>query len=357
MSNHIALAIALLLSVATAACAPESGSQPAAAVDGTDANQSNEPSPVVAVIGDREITLDELDTFARQSLFDRETRNGEESKLYELRASMIDRLIDTTLVEEAAAAEQMTPSEFLESRVIAEHDVSDEEVRAYYDANQDRMGDRAYEDLVDRIRDFLRSQRAGDVVAKLRTDAGARVLMEPPRIQVAATGPAKGPANAPVTIVEFSDFQCPYCQRVLPTLDSIVEAYPEQVRVVFRHLPLDRIHPRARAAAEASACADKQGSFWPYHDRVFANNRALADADLEQYATDVGLDVDAFRQCVSDREFQAVVATDSDDAEQLGLTGTPAFFINGIPVRGAVPLEKFVSIIDSELARAATPSG
>lgn len=357
MSNRIAFALAALL--CAAACTPESA--PPSAVAETAAQSedvSGEVSPTVAVIGDRAITMDELDEYAKEKLFEQET--GDASKLYELRRSMVGRLVDETILESAAAERQLSVSDYLRERVLDEDDVTDEEVRAYYDENVEQMGGRSFEDISDRIRDYLRSQRAGELIAKLREDSGARVTLAPPRIEVAATGPAKGPEDAPVTIITFSDFQCPYCKRVVPTLEQLVSTYPEQVRVVFRNLPLDRIHPRARPAAEAAACADAQGRFWDYHDHLFANNRALEDADLEKYAGEVGLDLDAFRKCVADREFQQLVEDDSAVAEQLGLTGTPAFFVNGIPVRGAKPLEDFVELIDAELARApnaSTPSG
>ena len=167
------------------------------------------------------------------------------------------------------------------------------------------------------------------------------------------------PDDAPVTIVEFSDFQCPYCQRVVPTMKEIHKLYPDQVRIVFRHLPLDRIHGRARPAAEASACADQQDKFWEFHDILFENNRALSDQDLLKYAADVGLNVAAFEKCVADREFQATVQSDAEAAADLGLRGTPAYFINGIAMRGAKPFEEFVRVIETELAlqRLTAPSG
>jgi protein-disulfide isomerase len=192
------------------------------------------------------------------------------------------------------------------------------------------------------------------LIADLREAAGTQILLEPIRIDVAATGPMLGSAEAPVTIIEFSDFQCPYCKRVVPTVHEILKRYPDQVRIVFRHLPL-RIHKRARAAAEASACADHQGKFWEYHDVMFENNRDLTGADLERYAEEVELDMDAFRKCAADRQFQQIVESDAQTALELGLSGAPAFFINGVPMRGARPLQDFVKLIDAELARRSTP--
>jgi protein-disulfide isomerase len=176
------------------------------------------------------------------------------------------------------------------------------------------------------------------------------IHIEAPRIDVAATGPAKGPADARVTIVEFSDFQCPFCQRVLPTLERVLETYPEDVRIVYRHLPL-RSHGRARPAAEASLCAADQDGFWPYHDALFANTKALADEDLVRYAAESGLDAERFQRCLEERRFAAQVDEDAAAARGAGITGTPAFVVNGILLSGARPFEDFARVIDAELDR------
>jgi protein-disulfide isomerase len=196
-------------------------------------------------------------------------------------------------------------------------------------------------------------QRVGQAVAAIYGRSQVEILLEPPRVAVAAVGPAKGPADAPVTIIEFSDFQCPYCKRALPTLSQLLEKYPEKIRVVYRHLPLEGIHPRARPAAAASVCAEDQGRFWDYHDLVFENNRALEDADLESYAGRAGLDVESFKQCIADGRHRERIDADIEAATQAGITGTPAFVVNGIVMRGAKPLDDFAVVIDAELARAA----
>jgi protein-disulfide isomerase len=186
-------------------------------------------------------------------------------------------------------------------------------------------------------------------------------MLEPPRVSVAAEGPSLGPADAPVTIIEFSDFQCPYCGRASNTVKQIHERYPKQVRIVYRHLPLDSIHPHARPAAEAAACANAQSRFWEFHDKIFANQRALSAPDLQRYAKEVGLDVAAFDQCVTERKFQALVDLDLKAANTAAAAagkrslGTPAFFVNGILVSGAKPAEEFYRLIDAELARAGVP--
>jgi protein-disulfide isomerase len=212
------------------------------------------------------------------------------------------------------------------------------------------MGGRPLDEMRDRISAFMKQQRVVTIVGDLRDQAAAEILLEPARIEVEAIGPSKGPDDAVVTIVEFSDFQCPYCGRVVPTIDQVLAKYPTQVRFVYRNLPLS-IHPRAQAAAEAAACAGNQGNFWDYHDLIFANRSAVSDEDLELHASELALDMQAFRQCVQNRETQQIVEGDIAAAESLRISGTPSFVVNGIPLHGAQSLEAFSEVIDAEIAR------
>ena len=171
------------------------------------------------------------------------------------------------------------------------------------------------------------------------------------RVQVSADDdPSWGNADAPVTIIEFSDFQCPYCRVFYQTtLVTLLERYPKQVRFVYRDFPLASIHPQATLAAEASQCAHAQGRFWEFHNAVFANIDRLGPDLYQSLAISMDLDKERFAACVNSREFSAEVEKDFNDARALGVTGTPTFFINGIPLVGAQPLEVFVEIIDREL--------
>lgn len=163
--------------------------------------------------------------------------------------------------------------------------------------------------------------------------------------------PIMGPEDAPVTIVEFSDFQCPYCQRSADeVLPLVFEEYGDQVRLVYRDFPLTQIHPQALPAALAAECADDQDKFWEYHDLLFANQNALDDASLKAYAAEVGLDEAAFDQCYSSQEHLDEVRTDYQDGLTYGVSGTPAFFVNGLRIVGAQPFTVFQQAIDQALA-------
>ena len=159
-----------------------------------------------------------------------------------------------------------------------------------------------------------------------------------------------GPQDASVTIVEFTDYQCPFCGKVHPTVKKLLDEYPDDLRVVMKHNPLP-IHPLAPGAAKAAIAAGKQGKFWEMHERIFANQRKLGDADLRAHATALGLDLEQWDKDRASSEVAAVIASDQAEARRLGSTGTPAFFVNGRYLSGAQPYEVFKQRIDAELAK------
>jgi protein-disulfide isomerase len=165
--------------------------------------------------------------------------------------------------------------------------------------------------------------------------------------------PAQGPEDASVTIIEFSDFQCPYCARFQSeTLPQILTDYGDRVRFVYRDFPLTGLHENALKAAEASECADEQGAYWKYHDLLFQNQSALDDASLKNYAASLGLDTATFNQCLDSDKYMSEVQKDEQDGITAGVQGTPAFFINGMPLSGAQPYSAFQAAIDAALAEA-----
>ncbi|MBI2898340.1 MAG: thioredoxin domain-containing protein [Deltaproteobacteria bacterium] len=163
--------------------------------------------------------------------------------------------------------------------------------------------------------------------------------------------PARGAADAPVTIIEFADFECPFCSRVTETLRRILETYPGRVRLVFKQNPLP-FHTNAQLAAEAALAAGAQGRFWEMHDLMFRNQTALGRADLERYAVEIGLNLGAFRRALDSGEHRQAILRDQELATRLGARGTPSFFINGRPVRGAQPYDAFRTVVDEQIAAA-----
>ncbi len=162
--------------------------------------------------------------------------------------------------------------------------------------------------------------------------------------------PSIGPADAPVTIIEFSDFQCPYCaQWHQQVYQQLMAAYPGQIRFVYRDYPLPN-HTEAQPAAEAAECAGDQGAYWKFHDVLFGRQYGFGRSAYEQYATDLGLDLTAFTQCLDSRRYQGEVEADAVDAAKAGISSTPSFVINGRLLIGALPFADFKSVIDEELS-------
>jgi protein-disulfide isomerase len=154
-----------------------------------------------------------------------------------------------------------------------------------------------------------------------------------------------------VTIVEFSDFECPYCGGLFPTLKQVEKNYPQQVRIVYRQFPLNNLHPHAQKAAEASLCANDQQKFWEFHDSMFSNQRELSVPDLKQRAADLKLDTAMFNQCLDSGRHAAAIQLDIDEGARNGVSGTPALFINGRLLSGNQPYGEIKEVIDDELQR------
>jgi len=161
--------------------------------------------------------------------------------------------------------------------------------------------------------------------------------------------PTRGPDTASVKIVEWSDFECPFCRRVGPTLDQIEETYGDDVQIAFKHMPL-AMHRRARPAHAAAEAAGRQGKFWEMHDLIFANQREMSEAKYEEYATELGLDTDQFKRDVASAQVEQRIDADYAEATKLGVTGTPAFFVNGRFLSGAQPFNSFKVLIDEEIS-------
>ena len=160
-----------------------------------------------------------------------------------------------------------------------------------------------------------------------------------------------GPEDALITIVEFSDYQCPFCERwYTQVYKQLLAAYPGKIRFVYRNLPLTQIHPQAMPSAEAAMCAGEQNAYWQFHDQLFTNQNSLGDALYTQLATDLGLDVATFQECITSHKYQSQIQADMDFAIGLGVQSTPTFFINGLAMVGAQPLTSFTQLIDKELA-------
>jgi protein-disulfide isomerase len=309
----------------------------------------------LAVVDGQPVTEQDILPLIRGKLLQLRTQE------YQIKEDAVQDTIDQRLLEKAAKAKGVSVEKLLQQEVFSKvAEPSDHEVESFYEAQKSRIH-RSLADIEPQIKAFLRSrkeaQARSDYLQALRAKANIKILLTPPRVQV-GIDPARvlGKADAPVTVVEFSDYQCPFCKRALPVLKELLAKYPEKVRLGYRDFPLGSIHPRAEAAAEASRCAGEQGRFWPYHDLLFEHQTKLDDASLQDYARQLGMDAPRFEHCLKSHKYRAAVQQDLEKGKQLGISGTPAFFIDGIPLMGARPLGSFTSIIDQELARPSTTS-
>jgi len=312
------------------------------------------PTDVVATVGTTSITLAQLDDAALQQPAGSFGNMKLSQALYEARRMALDEVVGNTLLDQEASARGVKRDAVITQEISGKvAPPTEAEIAAWYQANQGRVQGATLDQVRAPIRSLLlqeRTQAARDAFLNtLKAKTAVRTMLEPPRQAVkAADSPAKGPSNAPVEIIEFSDFQCPYCLRANPSVKQVLDTYGDRIHFVYRNYPLPN-HPNARPAAEAAQCANEQGKFWPYHDQLFANPARLGDADLKQNAATLGLDTGKFNACFDAHKYKDVVDADIKAGNDAGVSGTPAFFVNGRALSGAQPFDVFKRVIDEEL--------
>ena len=324
----------------------------------TEAQSSKPPaaSDVVATVGATPITLAEIDERAMKQAASNFGSLTLAQALYEARRGAIEDLVGDRLVDMEAKATGLDRVALLRREIEAKVvPPTDTDIAAWYAANPQRVQGAPLDQVTAPIRALLLQERTRTAQAQyldqLKAKTAVAISLDPPRLKVADAGrPARGPSGAPVEIVEFSDFQCPFCLQAHPTIAKVLSTYGDRIRFVYRHYPLPN-HADARPAAEASACAAEQDKFWPYHDRLFGNQTKLGAADLKQHASALELDRAQFDACVDSHKYAKYVDEDLAAGEDAGVSGTPAFFINGRVLGGAQPFEAFTRVIDEELTR------
>lgn len=321
------------------------------------ATHAQSDGPVVGRVGDRAITMAELDAAWRSN--DAASRMRMLQELYETRKRTLDVVIGEILIEREAVSRGTSRDELLARELPARTlPITDEDVARVYERNRRAFPDMTEEEMAPQIRAFLAQQRPMQALHAYMADlrAGAddvRVELDPPRtaVEIGEDDPARGPAGAPVEIVEFSDFQCPFCQRLTGALDRLKAEFGDEVRLVFKDYPLPN-HAQAFKAAEAGLCAHAQGRFWELHDVMFSQQDALEVDDLKRHAGALGMDQAAFDACLDSGRFAEQVNADLQYGQALGVQSTPTVFINGRAVMGAAPYETFEEIVRDELDRA-----
>ena len=344
----------IALSLLVLSCSPDGGGSSKSASGGeTKASAAGAGDDRVAArVAGRTITVAEVDRAIESELARLEMQR------YQARRRALDQMVDQALVA-AKAKELGVADDALFQKEVGEKvkPPSDAEIRAYYDKNKERIPQK-FEEVAPRIQQALFGQamqaRQQEFVSGLRKESDVEIALAPPRIEIPLqAGIASGPADAPITLVEFSDYQCPFCARSQETVERVLEKYGDKIRHVFMDFPIERIHPQAKPAAIAGRCAADQDKFREYHARLFENTRELTRENFDKWAKELGLDAAAFSACLDSGKHTPQIEATLAAGQEAGVTGTPAFFVNGVMISGAQPFEVFEELIDEELERRA----
>lgn len=315
----------------------------------------------VAEVNGQVISQEELNRAAAEDLKGLETKRLQTDaslaqEKQEIMARALNELVADKLIEAEAKKQNVSPEKLLENEVDGKvQSPSDADADAFYEGNKARIPI-PKEQAMPQVKQYLlernRAQAHDNYIAQLKKEYGYKSYLEPLRIKIeAGSYPTLGPDSAPVTIVEFSDFECPFCGGLFPTLKEVEKNYAGKIRVVYRQFPLTNVHPHAEKAAEASLCAFEQQHFWEFHDSMFGNQKELSLADLKQRAVDMKLDTQKFNECIDSGRQVAAIQKDIQEGARAGVTGTPAMFINGRFLSGNQPYATIKDMIEDELQR------
>jgi protein-disulfide isomerase len=309
---------------------------------------------VVAMVNGRKITQLEVDKSVIAKL------GPLQQQIYDLRKTALDNLILRFVLEDEAKKRRISIDDLKRELTAVKVEVPQSDIEQSYAENLSAFGNMSPDEARERLRlDFeskARMRNYRETLSKLRESSHVTSTLDEPLLPIGNTfdnAPIRGGHAAAVTIVEFSDFQCPYCKAAQGTLSKILRTYGDRVRFVFKHLPL-QIHADAFAAAKAAICAGEQGKFWNYHDALFASDSLVSDA-LSRMAVALNLDSQKFQDCLGSPATDSAVLKDMQDAQELGINGTPTFIVNGTLYRGALSFEDFSGIIENKLTLSKTP--
>jgi protein-disulfide isomerase len=327
----------------------QSGTDPAdlSASAQSQGSKASARQPVGTIAG-RAIYEEELLPLMEEQL--QQLRNQE----YELKSRTLEKLIDQKVLEAAASRKGVTTDRLIEQEVSSRVlDPTDSEIRAFYLGQRER---RPLEEMKPRLREALKQASLEQVrlafMERLRRESGASILLAPPKVEVGYdSSRVRGNPDAPITIVEFSDFECPFCRGSEEIIKNLLSKYGNKIKLAYRDFPLRQIHAYSQSAAEAARCANEQGKFWEYHDLLFSSPGKLDSSGLLAHAKALQLNEAQFLSCLNTEKFKSAVEADVKAGSRARVSGTPAFFINGVFIGGAQPASVFEKTIDSELAR------
>jgi len=308
---------------------------------------SQDDKTPAATVNGEVITMGELNKAATDRLAKVKTQ------IYQIKKTVLDGMIEDKIIAAEAKKKGLTPEKFMSQEVESKATPpTDEEVKALYDARKGTMNQK-FDEVKDQIRNYIAMNRTAraraELLAKLRSDANVKIDLSPPRVTIDTAG-APEMGSGKVTIVEFSDYQCPFCQRARPTIWKLLEEYDGKVKYVFMDFPLS-FHKDSKKAHEAARCAGDQGKYFDFNKKIFENQSKISVADLKALAKGMELDTAKFDECLDKGAHAADVEKSIAAGMQAGVSGTPTFFIDGILLSGAQPYASFKELIDSELSR------
>ncbi len=366
LSRKFPIALGLAVAAAALLGATLAAAAPAATPAASPAPAAAAGAKVLATVNDTTITQQDVEQVIIKQILASQPNVIDQV----LDQAIRDRLLDLEAAKQKLSKEELLNKE-ARSKVAK---VTDQDIDKFYEEKKAQIRV-PKEQVTDRIRQYLENQRQqtaiDEYITKLKGEYTVKNMLQEQRdaeeIQKATerrsliddpAAPSFGPKDAPVVLVEFSDFQCPFCSRVVPSIEQVRKNYPDKVRVVYRQFPLSSIHPNAQKAAEASLCAQEQGKFWEMYDAMFKEQDKLDVAGLKDKAQKIGLKADQFNACLDNGKYAPKVQAEVELGNKVGVNGTPALFVNGRQVPGgAAPYESISRLIDDELQRAKAKGG
>ncbi len=344
MKRTTIFAISLMLVAALAGCnkfTSSASSTPALPAS------AGAPDAVAATVGEITITNADLDEAAKTQL------QRVQTEIFKIRKGTLNGLVEEKLIEFAAKKKGQSPEAFVAAEVSVQ-EPSDQEVQALYDARKGRIN-KPFAEVKGQLKEYLMRNREAraraDLIARLKKETPVSIKLEAPRVKIDTAGaPGTGTENAKIQLVEFSDYQCPFCKRVRQTIWDLMDQYKGNIEYIFMDFPLS-FHKEAKKAHEAARCAGDQDKYYEFNRKLFENQRAISVAELKNYAKELKLDTKKFDACLDSGEKAKIVEDFTARGASAGVSGTPAFFINGIMISGAQPKEAFTVIIDEELKK------
>jgi protein-disulfide isomerase len=348
-------AFLLIAGLSLSVFAADAPSEPAMAVSSKTAesavNASSSVPTVIAKVGTTTITSADLERGLSLNLYQAQ------SNIYQMEKNWINEQAKNILFDRAAASAGLSRKDWekreIDSKVTPPTQKDLDELFKRFPQPQPVSTD-TVKQATAYLSNQKHQQRENELFSELTKGTTVEVFLAEPKpphmdMHFSADDPVKGPADAPVTILEFTDFQCPYCKQAQNTLKQIEQAYEGKVRIIAEQFPL-AMHPRARPAAEAALCAQEQGKFWEYRDKLF-DKQQLSDEDFKRYARELGLKEKKFDKCMSSHAVNSRLEADISRGQSYGIHGTPFFIVNGVPFPGAMPFEQFKQTIDEELQK------